>query len=117
MYGFNVKRLKYTTLKEITYILLNFVPEGKVVTYGVLAEMLKVSPRLIGKILSENENPIIIPCHRVVKSNGDVGGYSCYGGVGFKMKLLKFEGVKFKGSKVLKECIIDDANYFTKLFS
>ena len=110
-------RLSYKTLKELTYILLQLIPEGRVVTYKVLARTFNVSPKLVGKILSENENPIVIPCHRVVRSDGGIGGYSGFGGVDFKKKLLEFEGVKFKGLKVLKEYIIDDLEYFIKLFS
>ncbi len=93
-------------LKEITYILLQLIPPGRVVSYKELAEIIGVSPRLIGRFMAENEKPIIIPCHRVVGSDGGLRGYSL-GGVGFKKKLLLLEGVGFKGDKVRREYFFD----------
>jgi len=87
-----MERLKYATLREIVYTLLHLIPLGKVTTYKILSEIVGKSPRLIGKILSENENIIVTPCHRVVKHNGHVGGYSL--GIRFKEKILILEGVK-----------------------
>ena len=87
-----MERLKYATLKEIVYMLLHLIPPGKVTTYKILSEIVGKSPRLIGKILSENKNIIVIPCHRVVKHNGHIGGYSL--GIRFKEKILALEGVK-----------------------
>jgi len=55
---------------------------------------------VIGQILNRNPNPIIVPCHRVVKSNGDIGGYAY--GSDAKRKLLEKEGIK-----ILKERIVN----------
>ena len=97
---------KYENIKELTYIILQLIPVGKVTTYKALAKVFNTSPRVIGRIMKENKDLIVIPCHRVIKSNGDLGGYSL--GVHFKRKLLSLEGVKFRNSKVYKECIIHD---------
>jgi methylated-DNA-[protein]-cysteine S-methyltransferase len=96
--------VKYDSLREAVYTVLLMVPVGKVITYGALARAFNVSPRLIGRIMKDNENAPLIPCHRVVKSNGGIGGYSME--VEVKIKLLKLEGVKFNGGKVKSECII-----------
>jgi len=85
-------KLKYSTLKEITYTLLQLVPIGKVTTYKLLSEIVGKSPRLIGKVLAENKEIIVTPCHRVIKHSGDIGGYSL--GMEFKKKLLEIEGLK-----------------------
>lgn len=85
-------KLKYSTLKEITYTLLQLIPIGKVTTYKLLSEIVGKSPRLIGKFLAENKEIIVIPCHRVVKHSRDIGGYSL--GIEFKKKLLEIEGLK-----------------------
>lgn len=70
---------------------LNYVrkiPYGNVVTYGFIAKSLNTSPRAVGRALSLNPVPIVIPCHRVVSSNG-LGGFSQ--GVWIKRELLRLE--------------------------
>jgi|SRR6185295_6041672 len=85
------KQLKSTDV----YDLLVRIPEGKVTTYGDIAKILghPGASRAIGRILNNNPNPIVVPCHRVVMSNGDVGGYAF--GKAKKKELLKKEGVRF----------------------
>ncbi|MPZ07650.1 MAG: methylated-DNA--[protein]-cysteine S-methyltransferase [Nitrososphaeraceae archaeon] len=75
------------------YDLLLKIPAGKVSTYGDLARALgnPSASRAIGRILGENPNPIKVPCHRVVLSNGRVGGYAY--GTARKRQLLEKEGV------------------------
>ena len=74
------------------------VPKGKVTTYGIIARKLKTSPRAVGGALKSNEHPIVIPCHRVVKSDGSLGGYTSekYR----KDDLLRKEGLKIKDGKI-----------------
>ncbi len=74
------------------------VPRGKVTTYGIIAQKLKTSPRAVGGALKRNKHPIVIPCHRVVKSDGSLGGYTSekYR----KDDLLKKEGLKIKEGKI-----------------
>ena len=77
------------------------VPKGKVTTYGDLAKAvgLKNGQRFIGTIMKKNPYPTIIPCHRVVKSDGKIGGYSY--GEKVKLKMLEKEGIKIKDGKII----------------
>ena len=50
-----------------------------------------LSPRHVGKICSQNKLVLVIPCHRVVRSDGTLGGFSSKGGIRLKKKLLEFE--------------------------
>ena len=87
-------------LSERVYKKLLEVPKGKVTTYRDLAEAvgLKNGQRSIGRIMNQNQYPVIIPCHRVVKSDGHVGGYSY--GKDVKITLLSKEGIKIKNEKI-----------------
>jgi methylated-DNA-[protein]-cysteine S-methyltransferase len=91
------KRTKISTSKPIrnydVYDLLLKIPAGKVSTYGDLARALgnPSASRAVGRILGENPNPIKVPCHRVVMSNGQIGGYAY--GTARKRQLLEKEGV------------------------
>ena len=64
---------------------------GKTKTYGAIAKKFQLSPRYIGKICSKNKLILFIPCHRVIRSNGNLGGFSATGGIILKKKLLDFE--------------------------
>lgn len=77
------------------------IPRGKVATYGQIAELSgsKKAARAVGRILHSNSNPALIPCHRVVASDGSLGGYA-FGGIEKKKELLLAEGVRFKKDKV-----------------
>jgi methylated-DNA-[protein]-cysteine S-methyltransferase len=77
------------------YELLLKIPAGKVSTYGDLAKALgnPSASREIGRILGRNPNPVKVPCHRVVKSSGKVGGY--FYGSDRKKELLEKEGISF----------------------
>jgi len=74
------------------------IPYSKVITYGVIAKKMAVkmnkermSSQAVGGAVGHNPISIIIPCHRVVGSNGSLTGYA--GGIGIKIKLLELEGV------------------------
>ncbi len=77
------------------------VPKGKITTYGELAKAvgLKNGQRAVGKIMNKNPYPVIIPCHRVVKSDGKVGGYAY--GEEIKSDMLTREGIVIKNGKIL----------------
>ncbi len=77
------------------------VPEGKITTYGELAKAVGLTngQRAVGKIMNKNPYPAIIPCHRVVKSDGKIGGYAY--GVEIKTNMLKNEGIKIQNGKIL----------------
>lgn len=76
------------------------VPPGKIITYGKLSDSigLKNGQRLVGQIMSKNPFPVIIPCHRVVKSNGEIGGYAF--GIKIKKNMLRKEGIQIKKNKI-----------------
>ena len=77
------------------------VPKGKITTYGELAKAvgLKNGQRAVGKIMNKNPYPVIIPCHRVVKSDGKIGGYAY--GEEIKSDMLTKEGIRIKNGKIL----------------
>ena len=82
--------------------LVKQIPKGKLMTYGEIARELTGSvraARAVGQAVATNPYPVVVPCHRVVRSDGDVGGYSS--GVEKKIRLLSAEGVEIKGRKVL----------------
>ncbi len=89
------------TFSTKVYKKLLKVPKGKVTTYGDLARAigLKNGQRLIGIIMKNNPFPVIIPCHRVVKSNGEIGGYAY--GEKIKSNILSKEGIIIKDGKIL----------------
>ena len=69
--------------------------KGSVKTYSQVASAIG-KPRAIRAVanaIGKNPYPIKIPCHRVIKSNGSLGGYSAKGGIKMKRKLLKKEGI------------------------
>ena len=93
MNGENKKESRNSISDADVYDLLLKIPEGRVSTYGDLAKALgnPSYSRLIGRILGNNPNPIKVPCHRVVKSDGKLGGYRY--GTDKKRDLLEKEGV------------------------
>ncbi|MEM1611649.1 MAG: MGMT family protein [Sulfolobales archaeon] len=95
-------------VRQILYTLLMLIPVGSVTTYASLAKAIGTSPRAVGRLLAMNDNPVIIPCHRVVKSDGSLGGYTP-GGPVMKRRILELEGVRFRGEKVDPGCMIDIA--------
>ena len=88
-----------SNIAEKCYHLLIEIPKGKVTSYKIIANKLNVnSYRYIGKILGQNKNAPYIPCHRVVMSNGYIGGYIF--GVNNKIKLLKEEGIEIFNGRI-----------------
>ena len=75
---------------------LRKIKKGRTKSYGEIAKKLKVSPRYVGRVCGKNQHVLIVPCHRVLKSDGTLGGFSALGGTKLKKKLLKFEGLIFK---------------------
>ena len=86
--------------KEEVYKVIKKIPKGKVLGYKKVAE-LAGKPRAfraVGNILNKNRDPKI-PCHRVIKSDGRIGGYRT--GQKRKIALLKKEGIKIKNKKAI----------------
>jgi methylated-DNA-[protein]-cysteine S-methyltransferase len=69
------------------------VPRGHITTYSQLALACDIprGARVAARALSQNPFPLIIPCHRAVRNDGDLGGYQ--GGLAMKQVLLEFEGI------------------------
>ncbi len=90
-----------TKFQSLCYEALVQVPSGKVVTYSGLAAMIgrPKAHRAVGNAMNKNPHAPKVPCHRVVKSNGDLGGFS--GGSKLKIKRLQEEGVQVKNSKIV----------------
>ena len=88
-------------LSTRVYKKLLLVPKGKITTYGELSKAvgLKNGQRAIGMIMKKNPFPVIVPCHRVVKSNGKVGGYVY--GERVKSRMLVNEGIKIKDGNII----------------
>jgi len=72
---------------------LKKIKKGKVKTYGEIAKKLKVSPRYVGRVCGENNHLLVVPCHRIIRSDKTLGGFSSPGGIKLKRKLLEFEGI------------------------
>ena len=67
------------------------IPYGKTKSYQEIAKKVNTSPRYVGNVCGQNKHLILIPCHRVVRSDGKLGGFSAPGGVKTKKKLLNLE--------------------------
>lgn len=96
--------MKYqkTTFSERIYKIAAKIPRGKVATYGQLAR-LAGSPhaaRAVGMCMRNNPSRKIVPCHRVVASDGKLTGYTFGKGVTTKKRILQKEGVTFTGDRV-----------------
>ena len=92
---------------EVWEILLE-IPYGKTLTYGQIAQRIakkrglpRMSAQAVGGAVGHNEISIIIPCHRVVGSNGSLTGYA--GGIDKKIRLLELEGADMSGLFVPKK--------------
>lgn len=83
------------------YRALREVAAGQTVSYGELAKDMGApgAARAIGRAMATNPFPLIVPCHRVLTSDGSVGGFSAPGGSVTKAKLLSLEGVVLGNSK------------------
>jgi len=90
----DISHLGMFTQKVLTE--LRRVPWGDVKTYGWLAKKIGKTgaARAVGQALKRNPIPIIIPCHRIIRDDGTIGGFSM--GVNIKERLLVLEGVHVK---------------------
>ncbi len=92
---------------------------GEICSYGQVAEQCGFTraARAVGGALASNPIPVIIPCHRVVASNGCLTGFSAPGGVNAKKVLLQLEGIEFKGLLVTtKQMVMHRTSTDKKLF-
>ena len=70
------------------------IPYGKTKSYGEIAKIVKTSPRYVGNVCGQNKHILIVPCHRVIRTDGSLGGFSSSGGLSLKKRLLNMENVK-----------------------
>ena len=87
------------SFNERCYTILRKVPKGKITTYKTLAKALNSKAyRAVGNAMNKNPHAPKVPCHRVVKSDGFVGGFAS--GTRNKIKMLKNEGVEVNNGKI-----------------
>ena len=84
-----------TTFQQKVWNEIDKIPRGEIVTYSQIAENIghPKAARAVANACGANPNPITTPCHRVICSNGDIGGYSGSGGIRQKKELLENEGI------------------------
>ena len=100
--------MKTTEFRKKVWKILLTIPYGKTMTYGEIAEKIakdsgkaKMSAQAVGGAVGHNSISLIIPCHRVVGTNGSLTGYA--GGIEKKKKLLELEKTDMSGFFVPKK--------------
>ena len=94
------QKLKSPLLMRGTKLQINIwhelqkIPYGQTRSYGYIAKIIKTSPRYIGNVCGQNKHLLVIPCHRVVRNDGQLGGFSGLGGLPLKKRLLDLESLK-----------------------
>ena len=89
---FSVKlHLEGSILQKKIWKQLSEIDYGTTKTYGEIAKVLHTSPRYVGNVCGQNNHLLVIPCHRVIRTDGTLGGFSGLGGIKLKKKLLKLE--------------------------
>ena len=93
-----MKNLKGTKFQIKVWNYLKKIPKGKLRTYSQVAKAINrpLAVRAVANAIGKNPFPPMIPCHRVVRSDGSLGGYSGKGGIVTKKKLLKKEKIHLK---------------------
>ncbi len=87
------------SFNEKCYELLKLIPPGRVSTYKAIAAALQTRAyQAVGNAMAHNPNPIVVPCHRVVKSGGELGEFAL--GEAKKIELLQKEGVEIENGRV-----------------
>ena len=87
--------LKGTKFQLKVWKYLKTIPKGQLRTYLQVAKAIKKpkAARAVANAIGKNPYAPKIPCHRVIRSDGSLGGYSGKGGINTKRKLLKLEGI------------------------
>jgi len=90
-----------TPFQKAVYEVTRKIPKGKVATYGQIASLIGKprAARAVGNALNRNPFAPKVPCHRVVNSNGTIGGFAF--GTGKKVALLRKEGLRIKDDKIV----------------
>ena len=87
--------LRGTNFQIKVWNYLKTIPKGQIRTYSQVAKAINKPKaiRAVANAIGKNPNAPKIPCHRVIRSDGCLGGYSGKGGINTKRKLLKLEGI------------------------
>ncbi|MDR2399442.1 MAG: MGMT family protein [Endomicrobium sp.] len=87
------KMSKYPDFYKKVWTACFEIPAGKTLTYKQIAKKIgsPKAARAVGTALAKNPFAPIIPCHRVIRSDGKLGGYSACGGIKEKLKMIKYE--------------------------
>ncbi len=94
-----VKGIMEEGFNEKCYQILKKVPKGKVTTYREIARAIHSKAyRAVGNAMNKNPYAPKVPCHRVVKSSGEIGGFAS--GIKDKTKMLKSEGIEIINGKI-----------------
>ncbi len=93
-FDFKIDLAGCSEFEKRVYQALRKIPYGGITTYGKLAESIGMpyAARAVGNAMAKNPLPLVIPCHRVIKSNGAIGRFSALSGVALKRHLLDLEG-------------------------
>ncbi|MEJ2469383.1 MAG: MGMT family protein [Campylobacterales bacterium] len=96
------RKITATPFQQAVWEALKRIPEGKVTTYGDIAAYLGTKAvRAVGSAVGKNPDAPGVPCHRVVRSGGEIGSYSGEGGVQRKIGLLESEGVPVRDGRIV----------------
>jgi len=94
-FDFRLDFSDHTSFRRAVYAATRKIPYGEVRTYGWISEQIgrRKATRAVGQALRCNPMPIVIPCHRVIRKDGTLGGFFSKIGVEFKIRLLQLEGL------------------------
>ncbi|MFH1401033.1 MAG: MGMT family protein [Nanoarchaeota archaeon] len=88
------------TFSQRCYDVLRKVPKGRVTTYAQIARALDTRAyRAVGQAMHRNPRAPSVPCHRVVASDGSLGGFAS--GPEAKIRMLRMEGVQVEGGRIV----------------
>lgn len=101
LYGCSNMKQNMTPFRKAVYKATRKIPKGKVATYGQIARFIgrPKAARAVGNALNSNPFSPKVPCHRVVNSDGKIGGFAS--GTAKKVALLRKEGLKVKDGKIV----------------
>ncbi len=91
-----------TPFQRRVYRVMKGIPFGRIHSYGWLARQIgnPKARRAVGAANGKNRWPVVIPCHRIVGTGGNLTGFSAPGGLRLKASLLQMEGIPVRGNKV-----------------
>jgi epoxyqueuosine reductase len=103
--------MRGTSFQVEVWKAIHSIPYGKLTSYGGIAKQIgrPKAVRAVGNAVGDNPMGLIVPCHRVVSSNGGIGGFT--GGLEWKRKLLTQEGI-LGSSKEKSETSVDLRKFF-----